>query len=565
MKRSIFFFTLFFFCFTVNNTLAQHQKEHPRGSYVDSLGRYYLQADQPLRIFVATPSDSVPAQLKEAEMKEYKPIYLDGHGLHNLRHINTEEHRVENFQLYADGIAPVTYITQSRAPRHTSNGRVFYGTNLHLSLRATDEMSGIKETFFSLNGADYIPYRYTLPVTEEGDYVYKYYSVDNVGNVERAKEESFTVDVKPPNTYYKIVGITDDKVVSLTSQISITAEDSLSGVSVTYYSFDDGSYRQGYGLIPISDLDNGEHTLSFYSIDNVGNQELLNSVKFYLDRTAPIMSADILGDKFIVEDQVYFSGRTKVKLTAIDNRAGIDEVRFSINDGAYELYTEPFYLPNKSGRYIITYYATDKVGNNTGENKTTHSNGVVYVDLTGPVITNTFEGQAFRNGDVTYISSKVANRITATDSESDVQKLAYIINDSEEQTYMQPFTMHEPGLHRIIAVAYDNVNNRNEKPFGIFVDNEGPEIGYSFSTKPSSTDDEKIDIYPSYVTLFLSALDQSTTVASIGVSINGGEEIPYTSPIQGFEKSRTYQVKVRSTDVLGNESTKSFTFKTNDL
>lgn len=543
---------------------AQSQKVHSKGSHVDSLGRYYQQADLPVYIYVSTSPDSKPIRLKEVEMKEYKPIYLDGHGLHNLRHINSEEHRVENFQLYADGIAPATAITLSGAHSYSKDGTVYYGKNLMLSLRAKDEMSGIKETLLSINGAEYIPYRFSLPIATEGSFTYRYYSVDNVGNVEAVKYSSFVVDVAPPKTYYKIVGITDDKVISLTSQLSLSAEDSLSGVAATYYSFDDEPFRQGSGNISILGLENGEHKLSFYSTDNVGNKEGVSSIIFYLDRTAPIMSADILGDKFIVEDQVYFSGRTKVKLTAIDNRAGIEEVRYSINDEPFRLYTEPFYLPNKSGKYIIQYYATDKVGNNTGENKTTHSSGVVYVDLTGPIISNTFEGQTFKNGDITYISPKVSNKITATDTESGVQRLAYILDDSEEQPYVKPFTLHEQGLHRITAVAYDNVNNRNEKSFSVYVDNKGAEIGYSFSSKPIGAEEE-VSIYPSYVTLFLNALDQETTVSSIAVSINGEKEFAYTSPIQGFEKSKTYIVKVWASDALGNKSSTSFTFKTGDI
>lgn len=565
MRRFCFFFLLVSLCFVSGNVFAQHQKEHTKGSYVDSLGRFYLQSDLPLLIYVSTPSDTVPIQLKEAQKKDFGPIYLDGHGLHNLRHVNSEEKRVENFQLHADGIAPVTTAYLTGAPSYRGKGKSFYGKNLTMSLSATDEMSGVKEVLFSFNGKDYMPYNHSLPIVEEGNYVYRFYSVDNVGNVEIAKQESFVVDATPPNTYYKIVGITEDNVISLTTQLNLSAEDSLSGVAATYYSFDDNPFVLGSGAISVADLDNGEHKLSFYSIDNVNNQEYVRSITFYLDRTAPIMSADILGDKFIVEDQVYFSGRTKVKLTAIDNRAGIDEVMYSINDASYQQYAEPFYLPNKSGRYIIQYYATDKVGNNTGENKATHSSGVVYVDLTGPIITNAFEGQTFKNGDVTYISSRVANRITATDSESGVQKIAYILDNSEEQPYAKPFAVHEQGLHKVIAVAYDNVNNRNEKSFSVFVDDEGPEIGYSFSTKPVATEEGQADIYPSYITLFLNALDQATTVSTILVSINGGEEFAYTMPIQGFEKYKAYNVKVRAIDVLGNESSILFTFKTGDL
>ncbi len=187
MRRLSFFFLLVFFCFAQNNVFAQYQKEHTKSSYVDSLGRFYLQTGLPLRIYVSTPTDTVPVQLKEAQMKEYAPIYLDGNGLHNLRHVNAEDKRVENFQLYADGVAPATAIYLTGAPTYRSSGGVFYGKSLAMSLRAVDDMSGVKEILYSLNGKDYTSYQHSFSIAGEGSYTYRYYSVDNVGNVESAQ------------------------------------------------------------------------------------------------------------------------------------------------------------------------------------------------------------------------------------------------------------------------------------------------------------------------------------------------------------------------------------------
>jgi hypothetical protein len=63
------------------------------------------------------------------------------------------------------------------------------------------------------------------------------------------------------------------------------------------------------------------------------------------------MSADVLGVRFIVGDRIYFSGRTKLKLTAVDKKLGVKEIKYFIDDmgGAY---SDPFYLPSKAGRHI---------------------------------------------------------------------------------------------------------------------------------------------------------------------------------------------------------------------
>ena len=567
MKKVLQLILLFFATAVVFplTTSAQSQKEHEKKSYVDSANKYYQQADLPVYLYISTSPDGEKVPLKEASKPKPEPIYLDGHGVHNLRHINAEEKRVENFQIYADGIAPKSTASLTEAPVYRQGAKVFYGKGLSISIKASDELSGIGEVLYSENGGAYLPYTSVIQPQKQGSYTYSYYAVDNVGNVEKVKTTSFMFDTEAPKTYYKIVGITDEKVVSLSTQITFVAEDSISGVAATYYSFDDEAF-QPYkgGVIPISGLDNGEHMLTFYSVDNVKNEESHRSLTFFLDRTAPIMSADIMGDRFIVDDKVYFSGRTKMKLTAIDNRSGIKEVKYSINSEPFQTYVEPFYLPNKSGKYLIRYYAVDNVGNNSAEGEATHSSGVVYVDLTGPVIQNLFEGKTFQKGDVTYVSSQTASKLSAVDSESGLKRLAYIVDSGDEQDYTTPFAVQMAGLHKITAVAYDNVNNRNQKEYSIFVDNEGPEIGHSFSTKPTAVESE-VEVYPSYVTLFLNAFDEETTISSLAYTINDDKEQQYTSPINGFDKKQSYTVKVKAKDALGNETVKVFIFKTNEL
>ena len=48
------------------------------------------------------------------------------------------------------------------------------------------------------------------------------------------------------------------------------------------------------------------------------------------------MAADILGDKFLANGKIYFSARTKLKIIAIDNKVGVQEVKYNIGNSPLE-------------------------------------------------------------------------------------------------------------------------------------------------------------------------------------------------------------------------------------
>jgi hypothetical protein len=554
-------------------TLAQTPFEHPKGAYVDSLNRYYQQASLPLYVYFSPHPDQAPIKASPEDFPNkkntLKPIVLDGHGKHLIRHIDAIHNHVDNFVVYADGVAPQTRISHLNAPNFSKAGKIYYGKGLLLKLDATDEMSGVKQTYIAEGAQFFSPYTQTLPLEKEGDYIFSFYTVDNVGNVEPVKKSVFTVDLTPPKTYYNIVGLAQRNIISVSTKIYLTPTDSISGVSKTFFRFDDEPARlYTGGMLNFSYLNDGEHTLYWYSIDNVRNQEAEQELKFYLDKTAPIMSSDVLGDKFIANDRVYFSGRTKLKLTAVDNKSGIKEVLYSIDGGEFEPYTEPFYLPSKSGIHIIRYYALDKMENEGAGAKDAkfdeykHNVSAVYVDLTGPALGHAYLGPKFQKGDTIFINSQTKIRLLAEDPESGLQKITYKINGiGEEVPYSAPFSINEGGRHAVDFFGYDNVNNRNVNRFDFIVDNDPPEIYYHFSIKPLREEDG-IPVYPAYASLYLAATDWMVGGQYIKYAINDGKEQIYNGIIFGFEKGKTYTIKIISNDKLGNSARKEIQFKT---
>ncbi|TAE76315.1 MAG: hypothetical protein EAZ85_00135 [Bacteroidetes bacterium] len=576
MKLLPIFYTIFLL-FVVKQLSAQEPLTHEKKSYVDSLGRYYQQATLPVYLFISHTPTGTPTPLSPLDnpkiKNEYKPIYLDGHGKHNLRHIDGLHKTEDNFVIYADGLAPTSNITFSGAPYIFNNGKNYYGKGLKVDLRTKDEMSGIQNLYQSINGTiPFTPYNSTIDFGKEGNYDLKFYAVDNVGNVEKVQNNIFTVDVTPPKTYHSIVGISSNNIISTGTKIYLSPSDSISGLARTYYELDgDGEklYPAPRALIPFTYLNDGEHTLTYYSIDKVTNKEEATKVTFYLDKTSPIMSADILGDRFIVGEgenaKVYFSGRTKLKLTAVDNKSGIKKVLYSVDNEPYKDYDDPFYLPNKAGLHTIKYYAVDNMdnqgaGNDMKYDEYTHSVGQVYVDLTGPTLNSQFLGANFQKGDTTFISRDTKVAFTATDPESGLQRITYSIDgDAVENAYNQSFSVLQGGYHKVEYYGYDNVNNRNVKNIEFIVDDKGPEVFATFSSPPI---DKETNTYPSFISIFLAATDMGAGYEEIRYSINEQPEQPYLGIIRNFQKNKNYRLVLRAIDKLGNVTKREFNFRT---
>ena len=339
----------------------------------------------------------------------------------------------------------------------------------------------------------------------------------------------------------------------------------MSGVKAIYYKVNDGDYqRYTSGFISLEKFKDGPYTVDYYSVDNVGNESQPQSFAFYFDNTAPILSSDILGDKFIVGDKVYFSGRTKLNLTAVDNRAGVKDIMYSINERAFQKYIKPFYLPNISGVHTVRFYAVDSILNKKDEAQINHTVNRVYIDLTGPDLETALDGATFKVRDTVYISSKTKIRIKALDKESGLKQITYKLDDDKEEVlYENGIQVQEDGFHRLRYFGYDNVNNRNRGEIIFSVDNGGPEIFIHFSI-PYTEQRDSLKVYPSSLQLYLGASDKKTGAKNISYQVNDGPVKKYLGMIEGFQIGKSYVLKIRATDKLDNETTQEVQFIVED-
>jgi len=192
-------------------------------------------------------------------------FFLAGEGVHTVewRSLdwagNLED--VNSIELTVDDTPPATAIAIGE-PNYTV-GSTFVSSSTNVTLSATDGGAGSNSTFYRLWDGAWTPWQgYSTPFTlagRDGTWYVEYLSYDYLGNMEVVRNETLILDNTPPVT-----------TISPAAPFTLTATDSGCGVNVTMYRIDGGSwtvYTDGFTLTE------GEHTIYYYSIDNLGNVE----------------------------------------------------------------------------------------------------------------------------------------------------------------------------------------------------------------------------------------------------------------------------------------------------
>ncbi|RLD49460.1 MAG: hypothetical protein DRI94_11170 [Bacteroidetes bacterium] len=572
MKNFKYIVVILFIVLSAFKLSAQNIIQPEKKSYEDSTGLLYWNKDVPVYLHLSSTPDGQGNLLKSKIHAKYtNPFYFDTEGINYMRTryaVDTATRKTVNphieilWEVYADGKTPVSKVHFKGAKKYSIGNKTYYGKGLHVTISSTDAGSGIENIYYSVNSSRYQKYEHEItPDPNNAVCQLKYYATDKVGNFEdvNKNEVEFFIDEEAPETFHNITNIDLERsIIALNTKIYLNASDAKSGLKTTYYKFDTGPYIQYNGnILPLIQLTEDNHTLSYYSVDKVGNKETPKIFQFFLDKSAPILTSGVLGDRFIVNDKIYFSGRTKLKLTAVDNKSGVKEVKYALDGSEFKKYDQPFYLPKKPGFHIVKYYAVDRMNNNTGVGgsnykKYKYSTKKIYVDLVGPSLNHSFIGKRFYTRDTVFLGKKSKIKLTASDAESGLQYISYSIDGQQkENMYKEPFSVSGNGNHIIEYFGYDNVNNRNIGRFYVIVDENPPEPAYTFSVKPYKTENG-LNVFPSYVMVYLSGVDQMTGTEQIFYSVNGSIEKLYTTPITGFKKGEN-TLKFKTVDKLGNE------------
>ena len=546
----------------VTRSVNERDRVHQKKIFIDKEGRVFWQSGLPIYLFASSKPDGSDMHrlnyCKVKQMEAYSdPMYWEGVGKHFIGHKDANPSEEVQYEINADGAEPVSGIELRNAPRHENEGEVFFGKGLTADIITKDELAGVRQIYQSIDSATYVPHASTIRFDEDKEYSVTYYGVDKVGNVEKPKSVKFRVDLNPPVTDHKTAGDRKGDILSPKATILLTTKDQASGVSVTRYRFNEQPFQSYTGAISLKNLQEGEYVLTYYSIDKVKNQEEEKTYSFYLDKIAPKIVAEVIGDQYQNRGRVFISSRTKMRLTASDNKSGVDKVYYTIDGGLERLYREPFPLVKSEGTHTIKYTALDRV-RNQGTFEASDSYENMFLDLTLPTIKHTFTGPIYRKNDTIFVNRKTLINIVAKDPESGIKRTGFKVDGARANPYREPFSIDDDGYHKIEYYALDNVNNRVAKDFFVIVDNKGPNVAVSFSAPPIgkiTAEDitQTTSVYATGTYLFVTARDANIEIESAYISINGSQEVKYGKPILMNTKGLK-TIKVRGVDKLGNET-----------
>lgn len=566
---------LILFLLLSGNVYSQSQPQHKKKMYLSPEGKLYFNKQVPVYFWISDSPDekSKHYRLKSETTPQYSnPMYFDTEGRNTLRSpsaVDTTTKQVIfperdiEFQIYADGIAPVTEIIFDGNNLNRFKGILYVPNNLNVSLSAKDELSGVDKIMLSVDGSPYNEYK-PMTLDQEKYYQLKYYAYDNTGNVENIKKVTFRVDKTAPVSNLKIEGNQYKDILSGNTLIDIVSIDTISGVNKVYYCIDDTIFKVYKGKINTALLAQGEHKLKYYATDMVNNQENVQTKEFYIDNTPPQVIEEIQGKTFAANGREFSAGTSRLKISSFDNKSGVNEIYYSINNAPYIKYDKPIVLSGYKGNLVVTSYAVDNVGNKSESNlSNSRKNSLSYVDLGAPWVGHSFSGPQFFSRDTLFISQKTSIILEAKDAESGVQKIEYQIDSTNLQLYSKPFNLNHEGIHRIFVYGYDNTDNLTRQDFAFVIDTTGPDIYERYSTISLGiieSQDAKHNLYPSHTVVFLSATDVLSGYESLLYSLNNGPWQPYLRDIRGFIPKSKNTIIVKAIDKLGNSTFKTIEF-----
>jgi len=560
------------FSFSVFTLSGQMQLEHERKIYENDEGNVYVNKAEPVYLSISTRPDGSDAKVLKGQDPVYSyPMYLDTEGYNSIRSPWKVDPETKEtiypkqeviFEIYADGTAPVITTELVADNKYQIEG-VSYFNGRELSLAAKDALAGVASIYYSVDNASFSKYSNPISFDGEQKYTVSYYAVDQVGNVGKIEKVIIFPDLKAPETALEITGDQYENTVSSRASIALASTDEASGVAKTFYQIDEGSTYVYSSPIRLSALSEGEHTITYFASDNVDNIEEKNQYTFYVDKSAPSVISEIIGKTFFANGREYYSGRTKLKLVAMDNKSGVKEISYSINGADFKPYTAPFYLA-QAGTLTLQVRTVDNVNNEISQEEFSDKNKLrAFVDLSGPELDFSVNGPSFMLKDTLLITNETLISFSGKDSESGFKEIDYQLNDGILQKYAAPFTIEKEDFYEVTFNGYDNLQNSNTTTTMMRVDNTGPEIFNRFSinsNKVKVVDGERLPVYPSHTILFLSATDRYAGLNKINYTINDSQLLAYRGAIENFKEGKVYEITAEVQDKLGNTSSQEIRF-----
>lgn len=492
----------------------------------------------------------------------------------------------------------LNYVTTTPVTTITGGGDTWYGNSgATLSVSATGATGADVSTYYKIKnpgtastfGSDTLVTggKITVPATQatEGVNTIRYYSRDNFGNIETARELSVKIDATAPQlTVSKKVGTTDapaglfsnedagGSYLNGTLDFGFTATDALSGMDKVEYKVDNATEWTTGTAVSVPAGGTKEHKVMWRALDKAGNITS-GSQTWHADSDAPVITvtaitwnvnggtpAPIPADKWLRATDKY-----TLAFTLADPRGTNLDGTALDGSGANGSNVTPTFGAGSAGSGFASgaEQTIDTTDNGTlslsiSDNAVSTANkGTVEVpsvraDGGNPTVAAASEMAASSEATV---YSNGAFRVLAKDTASGIAKVSYRFADTGDLTdvaatplgalsftYDIPLAGVDGDVVKVYAAATDVAGN------AATVDEKGTVT--LDKTAPVTTvqgAEEGVVDYP--VNLFFEAEDAGSGVAYTEYNINGAgwKKLPVSNTLP-FGKDGKYTVQYRSVD-----------------
>ncbi|MBF9133232.1 DUF1080 domain-containing protein [Plantactinospora sp. S1510] len=368
-------------------------------------------------------------------------------------------------------------------------------------------------------------------------------------------------DATPPTVTAAVTGEKDEDGAYVgAATVTLSATDTGSGVGRIEYSLDGGPY--GTYTAPVTVNAAGQHTVTYRATDVAGNTSPVQSTAFQVvppanpDTTAPTVTAAITGEQ---NDDDAYIGTATVTLTATDTESGVERIEYSLDGGSYAAYTAPVAV-NQPGQHTVSYRASDRAGNTSAPRAVTFEVAdTSNPDTTPPTVTGGVTGD--RDDDGGYLGAATVT-VSATDTESGVERIEYSLDGGSYAAYTAPVTVNQPGQHTVSYRATDvagNTSTPGSVTFAVVTppdpDTTAPSVTAAITGQQNGS-----WAYVGSATIVLTATDSGSGVHRVEYALDGRGYTAYSGPLT-VNTAGVHTLSYRATDRAGNVSgTASTTF-----
>ena len=276
------------------------------------------------------------------EYNEDQLIPVSSEGIHNFEYYSVDyygnEEEVKSETVKIDKTKPT--INAIITGGEMKNG--WYLEPVTIELTASDDLSGLSEIKYSIDYGEWITYSGPIMIGQ-GHHVFRAFAADEASNIKDLDDPMhIKIDTDNPETSCGFIGEGNDNIFYKTVEIYLTPLDQGSGIESTYYKIDDGvgGFELYTNALTVNEL--GEHTITYYSVDKVGNEEVkktttftISEINFDMQISQPENALYLFGIKLINLGKPIVIGKLTIKAefdSFTTAPAVVDHVEFFVDD-----------------------------------------------------------------------------------------------------------------------------------------------------------------------------------------------------------------------------------------